>query len=415
MPTAIIGGGAAGLMLAIQLKTLAPSEPIVIIESNPILLSKVRLSGGGRCNLTNTFAHVDSLTAVYPRGSRQMKHLLRDFPPPSLQAWWEAHGVPLAEEEEGRLFPQSQSSQTVVEALLTTAAQSGVNIRLSTFVQTLECSNKGFQLSLQSAESTRCQTMLFDNVAVATGGTTRVEALERWVQLGHKIEMPCPSLFNLRLSDPHLKQLAGITVSPVKISLTSTKHQATGSILITHQGVSGPAVLRLSSYAARTLAEQNYQGTLLIAWCGTSDQEQTLSNLKQWCGQCASQSIGTARPFHLPSRLWQHLLLRAEMKGTQKWKEMGSKQLRKLTSLLTADAYTISGRGTHKEEFVTCGGISLRSVSSTTFESKVVPGLFFAGEILDIDGITGGYNLTAAWLTARAAAQGIARRLSTST
>jgi flavoprotein family protein len=228
--------------------------------------------------------------------------------------------------------------------------------------------------------------------------------------MGHEIAAPCPSLFGLRLEAPALAALSGVTVGEVTLALSGTKVRAEGPLLITRQGVSGPGVLRLSAYGARLLADAGHRGTLLIGWCGTSDTAAALSELHTLFAAHGGRAVGSVRAFDLPSRLWALLLERAEVPADRRCAELNRKQLNRLAAVLTADAYAITGRTTHQGEFVTCGGVSLSSVSPKTMESKHVPGLFFAGEVLDIDGVTGGYNLTAAWLTGLTAAEGIARR-----
>jgi flavoprotein family protein len=410
MSTAILGGGAAGCLLALRLKTLLPHEPVVIFERSGTPLAKVRSTGGGRCNVTNTFAHVDDIAAVYPRGARLMSRLLRATPPKTLMQWWESIGVPLRVEAEGRVFPASQQSDTVVNALLTHLQRVGVELRTGCDVQGVERQADG-TLLLTDRHGDALSATPFAQVAVTCGGLSRPEAFAPWRAMGHEIAAPCPSLFGLRLEAPALAALSGVTVGEVTLALSGTKVRAEGPLLITRQGVSGPGVLRLSAYGARLLADAGHRGTLLIGWCGTSDTAAALSELHTLFAAHGGRAVGSVRAFDLPSRLWALLLERAEVPADRRCAELNRKQLNRLAAVLTADAYAITGRTTHQGEFVTCGGVSLSSVSPKTMESKHVPGLFFAGEVLDIDGVTGGYNLTAAWLTGLTAAEGIARRV----
>ena len=409
MSTAILGGGAAGCMLALRLKQHLPHHPIVIFERSAAPLAKVRTTGGGRCNVTNTFAHIDDAAAVYPRGARLMNRLLRATPPAALMQWWEALGVPLRVEAEGRVFPASQQSDTVVGALLTELQRLGVELRTGVDVQHVERQPDGTFL-LIDRHGAPLDAPPFAQVAVTCGGLSRAEAFAPWRALGHDIAAPCPSLFGLRLDAPALTALSGVTVGEVALALGGTKVRTFGPLLITRQGVSGPGVLRLSAFGARLLAESGHRGTLLISWSGLIDTAAALHELHTLFAAHGGRTVGSVRAFDLPSRLWALLLERAEVPTDRRCAELNRKQLNRLATLLTADAYAVTGRTSHQGEFVTCGGVSLSSVSAKTMESKHVPGLFFAGEVLDIDGVTGGYNLTAAWLTAFTAAEGIARR-----
>lgn len=405
----IIGGGAAGYFLAITLREISPNARVTIVERASQPLNKVRATGGGRCNVTNTFEHVEQLHDVYPRGARLMQRLLRNFSPEAIYAWWEQRGVPLKVEDEGRVFPRSNSSDSIAQCLIDQAQRLGIEVMLHTSLQHFAPRpDGGFALTLRQSGKER--EVHCDYLALTTGGAPRSEGFADLEITGHKLEKPCPSLFNFRLADEGIRSLSGITLDDVLLTLAGTKVRTAGSLLLTHQGLSGPAALRLSAHGARLLAERDYKGEILISWLGTADFEDALTLLRDLQREHSAKTLGTARP-PLPSRLWQHLLQRADLPTDRRWSELGKKNFNRLATLLTADAYPIVGRGTHKEEFVTCGGVSLTSVNAQTMESKHVPGLFFAGEVLDIDALTGGYNLTAAWVTAYTAALGLSHKM----
>ena len=432
----IIGAGAAGFFLAITLREISPTTHVTLVERASQPLTKVRATGGGRCNVTNTFAHVDQLQEVYPRGARLMQRLFRTFSPSDVYEWWELHGVPLKVEDEGRVFPLSNTSDAIAQCLLDEAKRLGVELLINTSLQHFAPHPEGgFSLTLRKSGEDR--VVRCKQLALTTGGAPHGEGFDALKASGHQLETPCPSLFNFRIADESLRQLSGITLDHVLLTLAGTKVRTEGSLLLTHQGISGPAALRLSAHGARLLAERNYRGEILISWLGTTDFDATLSLLKLMQSELSGKTLGATRPtfalLHdllglspsdfgrgdekvdyasspLPQRLWQHLLQRAELPTDRRWSELGKKNFNRLATLLTADAYALVGRGTHKDEFVTCGGVSLSSVNAKTMESKSAPGLFFAGEMLDIDALTGGYNLTAAWVTAYVAAHGMAKQ-----
>lgn len=365
-----------------------------------------------------------------------MQRLFRTFSPSDIYEWWELHGVPLKVEDEGRVFPLSNTSGAIAQCLLDEAHRLGVELLTNTSLQHFAPHPEGgFSLTLRKGGEDRL--VHCDQLALTTGGAPHGEGYDALKATGHQLEKPCPSLFNFRIADESLRQLSGITLDHVLLTLAGTKVRTEGSLLLTHQGISGPAALRLSAHGARLLAERNYRGEILISWLGTTDFDATLSLLKQMQNELSGKTLGAARPtfalLHdllgltpadlgrgdekvdyssspLPQRLWQHLLQRAELPTDRRWSELGKKNFNRLATLLTADSYPLVGRGTHKDEFVTCGGVSLSSVNAKTMESKSAPGLFFAGEMLDIDALTGGYNLTAAWVTAYVAAHGMAKQ-----
>ena len=404
MQIGIIGAGAAGFFLAIQVKTRCPQAEVTIYEKSSSVLSKVRVSGGGRCNLTNSFAEVVDLSHIYPRGHRQMKRWLSEFSHTDAFDWFESHGVALVTQDDHCVFPKAQDSGAVINCLTEHARRLGVKVRLNHAVHSVvRTETEQLQIQFQGNQP----AVLCDKVAVTIGGTPRGEAHDWLSALGHRMESPCPSLYTFAIQHATLNDLMGIVVDQVQVGIAGTKFRAEGTLLITHWGVSGPAVLRLSSYAARHLSEQGYRAPLVVSWAGDSTTEEVVDTLQYLSVEHARKQLGSIRPFGLQSRLWQYLLQRAELPETRTWAELGKKALNKIATVLTADTYNIAGKGTWKDEFVTCGGVSLKSISTKTLESKHCPGLYFAGEVLDVDAVTGGFNLQAAWTMAYVAAQGM--------
>lgn len=406
MKVGIIGAGAAGFFMAIQVKTRCPKAEVTIYEKSSSVLAKVRVSGGGRCNLTNSFAEVVDLSHVYPRGHRQMKRWLSEFSHTDAFDWFESHGVALVTQEDQCVFPKVQDSAAVINCLTEYARRLGVKVCLKHAVQcVVRTDTDQLQIQFQGQQP----AALCDKVAVTIGGTPRSEAHDWLSALGHRMESPCPSLYTFAIKHAQLNNLMGIVVDHVQVGIAGTKFRAEGTLLITHWGVSGPAVLRLSSYAARHLSDQGFRAPLVVSWAGDRTTEEVVETLQYLSVEHARKQLGSIRPYGLQARLWQYLLQRAELPDTRTWAELGKKALNKLATILTADTYEIEGKGTWKEEFVTCGGVSLKSVSTKTLESKCCPGLYFAGEVLDVDAVTGGFNLQAAWTMAYVAAQGICR------
>lgn len=381
MKTAIVGGGAAGFFLAVNLKEMMPDMEVVIFERSQHVLAKVEVSGGGRCNCTNTFEEVTDLSQVYPRGHRLLKRLFNNFDYQDAYRWFEEHGVPLVTQEDQCVFPQAQDSHAIIDCFLSLARRYHIEIRKGCKVQSLE------------------DVSDFDYVVVTTGGSPKGEGL-RWLQaLGHEIEQPVPSLFTFAIHDKQLQALMGV-VTDVETMIPGTKLRANGPLLITHWGMSGPAVLKLSSHAARYLAEHDYQAPLAVRWLSLSDQE-IASLLYEQVATQPKKQLTTYNSFGLQQRLWAYLVEKAlDTRSQIRWVELNKKDVNRLVNVLLNDTYQIAGRAPFKDEFVTCGGVSLKAVNSSTLESKHVPHLYFAGEVLDIDGITGGFNFQAAWTTA---------------
>ena len=393
MKTAVIGGGAAGFFLAVNLKEAVPEMAVTIFERSNHVLSKVAVSGGGRCNCTNTFADVRDLSAVYPRGHRLMKRLFKSFDYRDAYAWFERHGVPLVVQEDQCVFPAAQDSKAIIDCFLSLARRYQIEIRQGEKISSL------------------AELSDYDFVAVTTGGSPTGEGLKWLAALGHELEPPVPSLFSLRVGNEGLCGLTGTVVNDVSVHLPGTKFRAEGPLLITHWGVSGPAILKLSSYAARHLAEQGYAVPLSVNWL-QSDEAIVLSALTEMTIRQPQKQLPTFNPFGLSQRLWNHLL--SETLGVRsqiRWSEMNRKDMNRLTNTLVNTTYSVVGRAPFKDEFVTCGGVSLKGVNPATLESRHVPHLYFAGEVLDIDGITGGFNFQAAWTTAYVVQQSIKNTL----
>ena len=389
MKTAIIGGGAAGFFLAVNLKEMMPEMDVTIFERSKRVLAKVEVSGGGRCNCTNSFAQVSDLSQVYPRGHRLMKRLFHGFDYEDAYRWFESHGVPLVTQDDECVFPQAQDSHAIINCFLSLARRYHINICTGRKIQSLD------------------ELGDFDYVAVTTGGSPKGEGLRWLVDLGHEIEQPVPSLFTFSVADAKLRALQGLVVEDAVAYIPGTKYRAEGPLLITHWGMSGPAILKLSSYAARHLAECQYQAPLGISWLQQPEADIQMALHEMTVCQPQKQ-LTTYNPFGLQQRLWSYLIEKAlDTRATIRWCELNKKDTSRLVNILKNDSYQIAGRATFKDEFVTCGGVSLKAVNPSTLESRHVPHLYFAGEVLDIDGITGGFNFQAAWTTAYTVAHSI--------
>ena len=390
--TAIVGGGAAGFFLAINLKEMVPDMQVTIFERSNKVLAKVEVSGGGRCNCTNSFAEISDLQMAYPRGHRLLKRLFKGFNHEDAYEWFENHGVELVTQDDECVFPKAQDSHAIIDCFLRLAQRYHIII------------GKGRRiLQLDELEG-------YDYVAVTTGGSPKGEGLRWLAALGHEIEAPVPSLFTLSINDKQLTALQGLVVDEVTAFIPGTKMKATGPLLLTHWGMSGPAILKLSSYAARWLAEHDYQQPLSIKWTPMTETE-VQEQLHHAMVKEPQKQLTTFCPLQLPQRLWTYLLEKSIGERSRiRWSELNKKDINRVVNTLTNDSYQTSGRGTFKDEFVTCGGIALSSVNAQTLESKHVKNLYFAGEVLDIDGITGGFNFQAAWTTAYTVAKAISER-----
>ena len=388
MKTAVVGGGAAGFFLAINLKEMCPQMDVTILEASHHVLAKVKISGGGRCNCTNSFEEVKDLQSVYPRGHRLLKRLFKQFNNRDAYEWFENRGVKLVTQEDQCVFPQSQDSQTIINLFLSETRRLGVTIKTGYRVSSLD------------------ELSDYDFIAITTGGMNHSSFLISHFSFSD-IVAPVPSLFTFNIEDKALRDLMG-TVIEASAMIPGTKMRASGPLLITHWGMSGPCILRLSSYAARLLSEHNYQMPLSVNWTLLKENE-VQQELASFCRQYPQKQLPSMRPFELPQRLWTHLLEKSlQGRAHAPWGSLNQKELNRLCNILINDTYQIAGRAPFKDEFVTCGGISLSAVNPSTLESREHPHLYFAGEVLDIDGVTGGFNFQAAWTTAYTVATAIA-------
>ena len=394
MKAAIIGGGASGFFTAINAKENFPNSEVIIFEKSNKLLTKVLVSGGGRCNVTNSESSVSVFSKSYPRGERHLKKLFGRFNNQDVIEWFKNKGVELVSEEDGRIFPKSNTSQTIYDLFVSESEKLGVRVNLKSPVTSIK--QEGKQIAIQ----VNGQKLIFDKVIVCTGGSPKLSGLEWLKSLGHKIEDPVPSLFTFNILNKKITRLMGLSVPNALVSIEGTKLKNTGSLLITHWGFSGPAVLKLSSIGARILAFKNYNFKISVSWCGENNFEKVKKEMHSIIKANNKKKLLSIRPNNLPKRLWSYLLERSGLPEEKPYSELGKKQLNKLINTICNDGYLVNGKTTFKEEFVTCGGISLKSLNLKNLESKHIKNLYFAGEILDIDGITGGFNFQAAWTTA---------------
>ena len=402
MNVAIIGGGAAGFFSAIHVKKNYPEAEVHIFEKSNKLLSKVKLSGGGRCNLSHDNISNKEWLEAYPRGRNLLKKSFRIFNHKDAMQWFEEKGIALHTQDDGCVFPVAQDSQVIIDVFLKKINKQKTQIHLKHQISSITEENGKLRIYFQDQS---IASRLFDKIIVATGGSPKMQGLKWLASLGHKIESPVPSLFTFNMPNETITKLMGIVIENVKISLQTSKLQAQGTILITHWGMSGPVVLKLSSLAAPVLNEKNYQFKIQINWVNIANNDHILEELQSIATRNPNKMLSNYRPYQLPERLWLFLLNKCGLPSHKKWQELGKKGINKLINILSNDIYTIDGKTTFKEEFVTCGGISLQEIHSQSLQSKRVPHLYFAGEILDIDGITGGFNLQAAWTTGFIAAQ----------
>lgn len=385
---AVIGGGAAGFFSAIH-AAQANSE-VYLFEKSKKLLSKVKVSGGGRCNVTHDCDHASKLVQYYPRGGRSLKKGFEFFGTKDTKAWFESRGVALKVEDDGRVFPKSNSSQSIIDCLLHEANSKGVNIQLKKEVKKVKPKSKGFFLLINDKEE------YFDKVILANGGYPKKEAYQWLKELRLEISDPIPSLFTFNCPDYRMKELMGLSVANGSVQIPGSKWKESGSILITHWGFSGPGIIKLSSWAARDLFEKNYQFPILINW--TQFKEEDLrSLLQEFKKENPKKKILSHPLFDISSRLWQQLALKAGINADLRYLDLSKKVMNKWIEHLVRDEHQVRGKTTFKEEFVTCGGVDLSNMDLKTFECKEIKGLYIVGELLNIDGLTGGFNFQNAW------------------
>lgn len=403
----IVGGGAAGFFAAITCAEALASLPagqgpgkVLIQESTLHTLAKVRISGGGRCNLTHACFDARELSKRYPRGARELIGPLSKWGPRETVAWFEGRGVPVKAEEDGRMFPQSDDSASVVECLRRGAQNAGVEVAQGRSVLAARIrAGGGFELDVAGGTKLECERLL-----IATGGNAESGGMAIAASLGHTIEKPVPSLFTFNVMDPRLGGLAGLASQRARVTVPGTKLSEEGPVLVTHWGLSGPAILRTSAWGARELAERRYAFTLRINWSPSHTRDTALAELTKARANNPKKQLATWCPFAaVPTRLWERLIIAAGLSTTAIWTASSNEALARLAAQVTESEFKVTDKATNKEEFVTCGGVKLSEVDFKTMESRKVPGLFFAGEVLDIDGITGGFNFQAAWTTGRLA------------
>ncbi|HET6243181.1 MAG: NAD(P)/FAD-dependent oxidoreductase [Bacteroidetes bacterium] len=398
----IVGAGAAGIFAAINAAKKNPQIEVTVLEKSSKLLAKVKVSGGGRCNVTNACQETKELVKNYPRGNKELALSFSKFNTTDTVNWFSQRGVELKAEADGRMFPLTNSSQTIIDCLLKECKDLGVKIYTNSDVKSIVKKANSFDLSLASGQILECNKLL-----IATGGSNKAESY-KWLEvLGHSIEIPLPSLFTFNIKNNSLSQLAGISVKLATVKIAGTKLIQKGPVLITHWGLSGPAVLKLSAWGARILYEKKYIYTVLINWLLEQNEEQAREFLEEYKTANPLKKVSGTSPVNLPLRLWQYLVSKAEIDAETKWNNLSGKNFNRLINNLVCDAYEASGKTTYKEEFVTCGGIKLNEVDMQTMESRLCKGLFFAGEVINVDGVTGGFNFQAAWTTGWLASQAV--------
>ncbi|WP_416672702.1 BaiN/RdsA family NAD(P)/FAD-dependent oxidoreductase [Egbenema bharatensis] len=400
----VVGGGAAGFFGAIACAEANPDAEVVLLEAGQQVLSKVRISGGGRCNVTHACFEPASLVQHYPRGGKALRGAFTRFQPRNTVDWFTQRGVKLKTEADGRMFPVTDDSETIVHCLIQAAKTAGVQIQSGTPVVKVVQSENRFTLTLKSGES-----ITADRLLLATGSSPQGHRFAK--TLGHSIVPPVPSLFTFTVPDAQLRELAGIAIEPAQAKLIVPNEkplEQTGAILITHWGLSGPAILKLSAWGARLLHDRRYQATLQVNWLPQKNAEQVRQTLHQMKTDHGKRSIASDIGFALPRRLWQYMVARSGIAEGDRWAGLSKSAMNRLIQELTQGQFTIQGKGVFKDEFVTCGGVSLKEVDFKTMASRHCPGLYFAGEILDIDGVTGGFNFQSAWTTGWLAGQAMA-------
>lgn len=390
----IVGGGAAGFFAAIACAEAAPGPDVTLLEKGPQFLAKVRISGGGRCNVTHACFEPREFSNRYPRGERAMAGLLRRFQARDTVAWFEQRGVPLKTEPDGRMFPTTDSSETIVLCLMRAAQAAGVKLFTNRGVDHVSVFPDGrFHLDLSNGETLTC-----DRLLLATGGARSAALAALATGLGHNIEPPVPSLFTFQINVPWLRDLAGIAV-PAEVTIPGTGLRETGPVLITHAGVSGPAVLRLSAWGARELHAKDYTFPLHLKWLPQQDDNSLAAEIDRLRQASPARLVTNCPIAPLPARLWEKLVTASGIGAQTRWAELSRSHKHALIQQLLRTVFPVSGKSLNKDEFVTCGGVPLAEVDLKTMQSRICPGLFFAGELLDIDGITGGFNFQAAWST----------------
>ena len=388
----IVGGGAGGFFTAINIAEKHPKLKIAILERGKEVLTKVRISGGGRCNVTHACFEPNELVKFYPRGEKELRGPFHQFCSGDTIEWFEKHGVELKIEDDGRMFPVSNSSQTIIDCFTTATKNLGIQVLTGQSVQSIyksETSDGNFWKIETQNEQYICEKLV-----LATGSNPKM--WEMIQDFGHTIVSPVPSLFTFNIKDTRIKELPGVSAQ-VSIKVKGTKLTSTGPLLVTHWGMSGPAILKLSAWGARILFDKNYQFTIFVNWLNDVDAEDAEKILKELKQEHSKKTVSKKSPFEFPNRLWESLVLASGISEETKWADLSKNQLQNLSKQLTNGQFQVNGKSTFKEEFVTAGGIDLKEINFKTMESKIHQNLFFAGEIVNIDAITGGFNFQNAW------------------
>ncbi|MCB0487658.1 MAG: NAD(P)/FAD-dependent oxidoreductase [Cyclobacteriaceae bacterium] len=401
----VVGGGAAGFFGAIQIAEKRSGIKILILEKSNKLLAKVRISGGGRCNVTHHCFEPNVLSKHYPRGQRQLKKLFTRYQAQDVVNWFEQRGVKLKVEGDGRMFPTTNNSETIINCFLREADRYSIKVLVGHQVNKVRHTDSVITLTCTNEQEFTCERLL-----VAAGGHPNREAY-KWIEnLGHTVTPLMPSLFTFNDSEKKFVDLMGVSVESASVQIAGTKFRESGPVLITHWGLSGPAVIKLSAWAAEYLAERHYTFTALVNWTGNVMEDEARKELESYCRDHPKQKVENNSLYHLPGRLWERLCEQSEIEKTRVWSELSKKQLNKLVENLVRCQFKIKGKTTFKEEFVTCGGVDLAEIELENMESKKFRGVYFAGEVLNIDGETGGFNFQSAWTTAYTAAEAIATK-----
>lgn len=399
----VIGGGAAGFFCAVNVAKMNPLLEVVLVEKTGKLLGKLKISGGGRCNVTHACFSMAEMIKKYPRGSAFLKKAFHQFFTTDTITWFKERGVELKTEADGRMFPVSNTSQTIVDCLMQEVNKYGVEILMNKEVKAVNKIGEGWQLLF--ANDTKMEA---DFICIASGGYPKSAQFDWLQKIGHTIEMPVPSLFTFNMPGNTITSLMGVTVENASVKVLGSKLVEQGPLLITHWGMSGPVILKLSAWGARLLANNNYSFTAVVNWVPTYNEQTLKIKFQQVRFDVAAQKISNRNPFGLPQRLWQYLLEQSAINLDMRWADLPAKEQNKLIKFLCAQEFIVNGKTTFKEEFVTAGGIVLNEIDHQTMESKIAGNLYFCGEVTDTDGVTGGFNFQNAWTTGFIAAKAIA-------
>ena len=400
----VIGGGAAGFFCAVNAARMNPNLEVIVVEKSNKLLAKVKVSGGGRCNTTNACFEIPELVKKYPRGQHFLKKAFHYFNTTDTIQWFADRNVALITEADGRMFPATNDSQTIINCLLNEADKYGVKVLLQTEIKTIEKKAELFILTTSNYRKLEAEFL-----CIANGGYPKAAMFDWLLALGHTIENPVPSLFTFNMPGNKIIALMGLSVPMATVKIMGTKLVEQGPILITHWGMSGPAILKLSAWGARTLADASYKFTIMVNWLSDYTEQGLRASWHNLRNELAAQKMANKNPFGMPNRLWNYLLVLSEIKEETRWADLPSKEQNKLIKNLTAGEFIVDGKTTFKEEFVTCGGIKLSEIDPNSMQSKKIEQLYFAGEIMDIDGVTGGFNFQNAWTSGWIAANAISK------